>query len=121
MWSATISLFAGDGMPEELAGVFLFLAGPDATYITGESDTPCEFVRGHHLTLGEAFLGGESRLDAPAKTILTLEALYEPGTARLAPGQCSSWPNARDRQGGMKYLGDADGRQNERPEYRQAN
>jgi 3-oxoacyl-[acyl-carrier protein] reductase len=24
------------GMPEELAGVFFFLAGPDATYITGQ-------------------------------------------------------------------------------------
>jgi len=68
--------------------------------VTNESDTPCEFVWGHHLTLGEAFLGGESRLDVPAKTILTPAALYEPGTARLEPGQSSPWPKARDRHGG---------------------
>jgi hypothetical protein len=68
--------------------------------VTNESDTPCEFVWGHHLTLGEAFLKQGSRLDVKARTILTPEVLYEPGTARLAPGQSSSWPNARDRQAG---------------------
>jgi Domain of unknown function (DUF4432) len=68
--------------------------------VTNESDTPCEFVWGHHLTLGEAFLDGASRLDVPASTILTPQSLYEPGTARLAPGQSSPWPNAKDRQGG---------------------
>ena len=68
--------------------------------VTNESDSPCQFVWGHHLTLGEAFLDGESQLDIQAKTILTPQAMYEPGTARLAPGQSSPWPNARDRQGG---------------------
>lgn len=68
--------------------------------VTNESDTPCEFVWGHHLTLGEAFLDGASRLNVSARTILTPQALYEPGTARLAPGQSSPWPNASDRQGG---------------------
>ena len=68
--------------------------------VTNESVTRCEFVWGHHLTLGEAFLHGESRLEVQAGTILTPQVLYEPGTARLAPGQISSWPNARDRQGG---------------------
>ena len=72
--------------------------------VTNESDTSCEFVWGHHLTLGEAFLDRESRLDLPAKTILTPEVLYEPGTARLAPGQSSPWPNAQDRHGGTLDL-----------------
>ena len=55
---------------------------------------------GHHLTLGEAFLDGGSQLDIQARTILTPQAMYEPGTARLAPGQSSPWPNAQDRQRG---------------------
>jgi hypothetical protein len=68
--------------------------------VTNLSDQACEFVWGHHVTLGEAFLDGASRLDVSASTILTPPALYEPGTARLAPGQSRPWPNARNRQGG---------------------
>ena len=72
--------------------------------VTNESDKPCEFVWGHHLTLGEAFLGTHSRLDVPASTILTPDVLYEPGTARLAPRQSSPWPRASDRRGGTLDL-----------------
>ena len=68
--------------------------------VTNESDMPCEFVWGHHVTLGEAFLDGESRLDVPASTVLTPDVLFELDTARLAPGQTNPWPNAKDRQGG---------------------
>ncbi len=68
--------------------------------VTNESDQACEFVWGHHVTLGEAFLDGESRLDVPARMLLTPDALFEPKTARLAPGQSSPWPNAQDRHGG---------------------
>jgi hypothetical protein len=79
--------------------------------VTNESDRACEFVWGHHVTLGEAFLDGESRLDVPARTVLTPDVLFEPGTARLAPGQISPWPTARDRQGGTIDLASIPGRQ----------
>jgi galactose mutarotase-like enzyme len=79
--------------------------------LTNESDEPCEFVWGHHVTLGEAFLEEESRLDIPASTILTPDVLFEPGTARLAPGQTSPWPSARDRTGEMIDLASIPGRQ----------
>ncbi len=78
--------------------------------VTNESARPCEFVWGHHVTLGEAFLDGESRLDIPAKTLLTPDVLFEPGTARLAPGQTSPWPSARDRNGSMIDLASIPGR-----------
>jgi hypothetical protein len=67
--------------------------------VTNESDRSCEFVWGHHVTLGEAFLDGESRLEVPARTVMTPDVLFEPATARLAPGQISPWPAARDRKG----------------------
>jgi galactose mutarotase-like enzyme len=78
--------------------------------LTNESDKPCEFVWGHHVTLGEAFLNGGSRLDIPARTILTPDVLFEPGTARLAPGQTSPWPSARDRTGKTVDLASIPGR-----------
>jgi galactose mutarotase-like enzyme len=78
--------------------------------VTNLSDQACEFVWGHHVTLGEAFLDGQSRLDIPASTVLTPDVLFEPGTARLAPGQTSPWPNARDRQGGTIDLASLPGR-----------
>jgi galactose mutarotase-like enzyme len=67
--------------------------------LTNESDTACEFVWGQHVTLGEAFLQGGSRLEIPAKTIQTPEVIFEPRTARLAAGQDSPWPLARGREG----------------------
>ena len=79
--------------------------------LTNESGEACEFVWGHHVTLGEAFLDGESRLDIPARTILTPDVLFEPGTARLAPGQTCPWPAARDRMGKTIDLASIPGRQ----------
>ncbi len=67
--------------------------------VTNLSDQPCEFVWGHHITLGEAFLNGESRLDIPAATVHTPDVIFEPRTARLAPGQTSHWPKAQGRKG----------------------
>ena len=79
--------------------------------LTNESDEPCEFVWGHHVTLGETFLGGESRLDIAARTILTPDVLFESGTARLAPGQTSPWPSAQDRMGNTIDLASIPARQ----------
>lgn len=79
--------------------------------VTNESEQACEFVWGQHVTLGEAFLDGESRLDIPASTLLTPDMLFEPATARLAPGQTSSWPAGRNRQGGTIDLAAIPGRQ----------
>ena len=67
--------------------------------VTNLSDQPAEFVWGHHLTLGEDFLDGDSFLDVPAKYILTPDQIYETKTARLAAGQTSSWPKALGRNG----------------------
>lgn len=67
--------------------------------VTNESDEAHEFVWGHHVTLGEAFLEEESWLDIPASTICTPDLLFEPGTARLAPGQTNPWPLALGRNG----------------------
>ena len=79
--------------------------------LTNESGEACEFVWGHHVTLGEAFLDGESRLDIPARTILTPDVLFELGTARLSPGQTSPWPSAWDRAGKTVNLASIPGRQ----------
>jgi hypothetical protein len=79
--------------------------------LTNESSEPCEFVWGHHVTLGEAFLNGGSRLDIPASTILTPDVLFEPATARLAAGQTSPWPSATDRFGQTLDLACIPGRQ----------
>jgi hypothetical protein len=78
--------------------------------LTNESSQPCEFVWGHHVTLGETFLDGGSRLDIPASTILTPDVLFEPDTARLAPGQTSAWPSALDRTGKVVDLASIPGR-----------
>jgi galactose mutarotase-like enzyme len=67
--------------------------------VTNLSDQPAEFVWGHHLTLGEDFLDGDSYLDVPAKYILTPDQIYETKTARLAAGQTSPWPEALGRNG----------------------
>jgi galactose mutarotase-like enzyme len=67
--------------------------------VTNESDRPCAFVWGHHVTLGEAFLKDGSRLEVAAKTIRTPDPVYEPKTARLAAGQEGRWPLARGQGG----------------------
>jgi galactose mutarotase-like enzyme len=67
--------------------------------VTNQSDQPTDFVWGHHLTLGEDFLQGDSRLEVPAGMIQTPDQLYETKTARLAPGQKSPWPAAVGRNG----------------------
>jgi hypothetical protein len=79
--------------------------------VTNESDRPGEFVWGHHVTLGEAFLKDGSRLEVPAKTIRTPDPVFEPKTARLAAGQVSSWPLAQGRDGGTVDLRVIPGRQ----------
>ena len=65
--------------------------------VTNGSTTLVEFVWGHHIVLGGDFLEDGCRLDIPARTVITPEELYEPATARLAPGQREIWPMARGR------------------------
>ncbi len=67
--------------------------------VTNESDQPCEFVWGHHVTLGEAFLNGDSRVEIPARTVQTPVVIYETRTARLAAGQTSPWPKVQGQNG----------------------
>jgi hypothetical protein len=62
------------------------------------------FVWGHHCVVGGPWLEPGCKLEMPAKTITTIEQIYEEKTARLAPGQRESWPNARLRNGGMVDL-----------------
>lgn len=67
--------------------------------VTSEADERTDLVWGHHLVLGGAFIEGGCLLEVDAGTIFTPEVLYEPETARLAPGQCEVWPFARGRGG----------------------
>ena len=66
--------------------------------VTNEGDAPAHFVWGHHCVVGPPFLEAGCRLRTPARTIETIPELWE-DTARLVPGQRSSWPNARLRSG----------------------
>lgn len=68
--------------------------------LTNDSPSPADFVWGHHLVLGGSFLGAGCRLELPASLLVTPEELYEPATARLAPGQREPWPWARGRRPG---------------------
>lgn len=61
------------------------------------------FSWGHHIVLGGSFLEAGCRLDIPAETIITPDVLYEPATARLAPGQSEPWPMALGRQPGERF------------------
>jgi len=70
--------------------------------VINESATPVRFVWGHHIVLGGDFLEDGCRLDVPARTVITPEELYEPATARLAPGQREAWPMARGRNPGER-------------------
>jgi hypothetical protein len=69
--------------------------------VTNISESPAEFVWGHHLVLGGDFLEEGCRIDIPSGRLITPDKLYEPETARLAEGQSESWPMVRnrDRQG----------------------
>lgn len=66
--------------------------------VINHSETPAEFVWGHHLVLGGDFLEEGCQIDLPAKLLTTREELYEPATARLSPGQRERWPRARGRR-----------------------
>ena len=57
------------------------------------------FVWGHHCVVGGPWLEAGCVLDLPARTITTIEQIYEEKTARLAPGQHSAWPMAAGRTG----------------------
>lgn len=57
-----------------------------------------ELVWGHHCVLGPPFLEAGCTLDLPARRIVTLPEPWE-DTARLLPGQESSWPMAMGRAG----------------------
>jgi galactose mutarotase-like enzyme len=76
--------------------------------VTNEADEPWSFVWGHHLTLGDQFIEDGCRLEVPAELMITLDQLYEPETARLAPGQSSLWPFAQGRNPGeevdLRYI-----------------
>lgn len=68
----------------------------------GQSDQ--HFVWGHHCVVGGPWLETGCKLEMPARTITTIEQIYEEKTARLAPGQREPWPNARLRNGGQVDL-----------------
>jgi hypothetical protein len=68
--------------------------------VTNIGQAEQHFVWGHHCVVGGPWLEPGSKLDIPAQTITTSEIIYEEKTARLAPGQRESWPNARLRNGG---------------------
>ena len=53
--------------------------------VTNEGDDAAHFTWGHHLVLGPPFLEPGSRLETPARTIVTIPELWE-DTARLEPG-----------------------------------
>ncbi len=82
----------------------MFLPSGESRLIVREKVTnigaeSCDFVWGHHITLGGDFLEQGCRLEVPARAVHTAEALFEPLTARLQPGQQSHWPWAASRQG----------------------
>ncbi len=68
---------------------------------TGDEDWECQW--GHHLVLGPPFIAAGVRFEPAAATIVTIPVMYE-DTARLEPGQRTSWPDARLRAGGTADL-----------------
>jgi Domain of unknown function (DUF4432) len=72
--------------------------------VTNIGANPQHFVWGHHCVVGGPWLEAGCTLDMGAKTITTIEQIYEEKTARLAPGQREPWPNARTRDGGTVDL-----------------
>jgi Domain of unknown function (DUF4432) len=77
--------------------------------VVNESDEPAHFVWGQHCVVGPPLLEPGCRLDVPAGTIVTSPVLWEPETARLAPGQREVWPHARLRSGGTVDLREVPG------------
>jgi hypothetical protein len=77
--------------------------------VVNESDEPAHFVWGQHCVLGPPFLEPGCRLEVPARTIVTSPVLWEPETARLAPGQRGPWPHAWLRSGGTVDLREVPG------------
>ena len=76
--------------------------------VTNEGDEPASFVWGHHLVLGPPFVEAGCVLEAPVRTIVTIDEPWE-DTARLEPGQRSEWPHARLRGGGTVDLREVPG------------
>jgi hypothetical protein len=72
--------------------------------VTNLGATDQHFVWGHHVVVGGPWFEAGCKLDAPARTIVTGDVLYEEKTARLAPGQREPWPHARTRDGGRVDL-----------------
>ena len=77
--------------------------------VENESDETAHFVWGQHCVVGPPFLESGCRLEIPARTIVTSPEVWEPETARLAPGQREPWPYARLRSGGTVDLRDVPG------------
>jgi hypothetical protein len=67
--------------------------------VTNIGSADQHFVWGHHCVVGGPWLEAGCKLDMPARTITTIEQIYEEKTARLAPGQREPWPTARTRKG----------------------
>jgi len=72
--------------------------------VTNIGSADQHFVWGHHCVVGGPWLEAGCRLDTPARTIVTIEQMYEEKTTRLMPGQREPWPNARLRKGGTVDL-----------------
>ena len=62
------------------------------------------FVWGHHCVLGGPWLESGCTLESGARTITTIDQIYEEKTARLAPGQREPWPLGKTRAGGTVDL-----------------
>jgi galactose mutarotase-like enzyme len=71
--------------------------------VTNDGVERVPFVWGHHLVLGPPFLEAGCTLELPAESIVTADQVWEE-TARLEPGQRSTWPNARLLGGGTVDL-----------------
>jgi Domain of unknown function (DUF4432) len=67
--------------------------------VTNVGASEQHFVWGHHCVVGGPWLEAGCKLDMPARSIHTIEHIYEEKTARLAPGQHEPWPQARTRSG----------------------
>ncbi|HEY2935540.1 MAG TPA: DUF4432 family protein [Gaiellaceae bacterium] len=76
--------------------------------VTNEGSERLPFVWGHHCVVGPAFLEAGCRIDVSGGTIVTLDRIWE-DTARLEPGQRSTWPEARLRDGGTVDLSEVPG------------
>jgi hypothetical protein len=71
--------------------------------VENEGSEPAEFVWGHHCVVGPPFLERGCKLRVSARIIETIPEMWE-DTARLEPGQRSSWPHGRLRDGGRADL-----------------